>query len=56
MNKYDELLKADGPVALTLREYLEPAHGAEAVLFPGDIRVSTRVPTPSRIIWWTESN
>lgn len=34
MSIYDELLKATGPVALTIREYLEPAQGADAVLFP----------------------
>jgi CRISPR-associated protein Csb1 len=34
MSNYDDLLKTTGPVALTLREYLEPAHGADAVFFP----------------------
>src|SRR5258707_3427755 len=34
MSTYDELLKTTGPVALTMKEYLEPAHGAGAVLFP----------------------
>ena len=34
MSNYDELLKTTGPVALTLREYLEPVQGADAVLFP----------------------
>lgn len=34
MSNYDELLKTTGPVALTLREYLEPAQGAETVVFP----------------------
>jgi CRISPR-associated protein Csb1 len=34
MTNYDELLKIAGPVALTVREYLEPVHGADSVLFP----------------------
>jgi len=34
MTTYDELLKTAGPVALTIKEYLEPIHGPNAVLFP----------------------
>jgi CRISPR-associated protein Csb1 len=31
---FDRLLMSNGPVALTIREYLEPVHGADGVLFP----------------------
>jgi CRISPR-associated protein Csb1 len=31
---FEEYLKVAGPVALTIREYLEPVHGPESVLFP----------------------
>ena len=34
MNPYDVLLNTAGPVALTIREYLEPVHGMHSVLFP----------------------
>ena len=31
---FDELLKTAGPVALTIREYLEPVQGPDSVMFP----------------------
>ena len=37
MTNYEELLKTAGPVALTIKEYLEPVHGPEAVLFPATL-------------------
>ena len=52
MSNYDELLRTNGPVALTLREYLEPAQGPDAVLFPATF-APEEGPTRSRITSWT---
>ena len=43
---FDRLLMSNGPVALTIREYLEPVNGKDSVLFPATFAPPLNVDNP----------
>jgi len=50
LKQFDEWLRADGPVAVTVRQALEPVMGKDAVLFPPTFAPPTKEDVPGYVI------